>query len=109
MDTFFRVGGEIASEAGPPPDGCFIILRQDGPDPILPDQSPTRVRFLFAETFVGQYKSGKQYFLEITCEGYETPQRTKSFTPEMGFSNYPKPYDLGKIVMKKGSSGSNAE
>ena len=100
-DTFFRVGGEIASETGPPPDGCFITLRQTGTDPVLPDESAIRVQFLFAETFVGQYESGKQYFLEITCDGYDAPQRTKAFTPEMGFSSWPKPYDLGKIVMKK--------
>ena len=100
-ETFFRVGGEIVSEAGPPPDGCFITLRQTGPDPVLPDESPTRVRFIFAETYVGQYESGKQYFLEVTCDGYDTPQRTKTFTTETGFSNWPKPYDLGKIVMKK--------
>lgn len=107
-DTFFRVGGEIVNEDGVPLNWCWIELQQEGNNEAPWGNKPLRVRSAFEETFIGRFESGDLLYLEITCEDYDTPQRTETFRAGPAFSNYPEPHDVGTIIMKKGSSGGDA-
>ena len=101
-DTFFRVKGEIVNEDGSPLDWCWIELRQAGSNEAPWGNKPRRVRSEFnKKTFIGQFESSDILFLEITCDYYNTVQRTETFRAGPAIANYPEPYDTGKIVMKK--------
>lgn len=100
-DTFFRVKGEIVKEDGSPLDWCWIELRQEGSNEAPWGERPRRVGSEFEEIFIGQFESSDLLFLEITCEFYNTVQRTETFKAGPLIDNFPEPYDAGTIVMKK--------
>ncbi len=100
-DQFFKVTGDIVAEDGMPIDGCTVALKLEGEEGVPWGISPWKSDSHFKAGFVAPFGRNERYYLEITCEGYPEPYKTKTFAATTAIAKYPEPHEFGIIKMKK--------